>query len=286
MQPVFPESSSVPSATAGRPGWCAADIPFDCIDIAQVRDDETLFFVLASASLVESGSDLYTSTLVQYFEDGDVKRWLSGQWEPEELQHGRALRLYVEEVWPEFDWERAFENFMAEYSTYCQVAALAPTPALELAARCVVEAGTATLYRAIADATCEPILKRLAHNIQRDEVAHFRNFRRYFLRHNADGRHGRWAVLRTLAGRLIELRNEDSDCALRHIFALRYPQSDLHSERFRDISLRARNLVVRNLTPSMMVRMFLQPLQLPTALQASVEKPCSQAMQFFLSRRM
>ena len=67
--------------------------------------------------------------------------WLSGQWEPEELRHGAALKRYVQTAWPEFDWNAAYRGFFEEYSRCCGIEAFAGTRALELAARCVVETG-------------------------------------------------------------------------------------------------------------------------------------------------
>lgn len=265
-----------------RTAWSIDDIPFDQIAVDSVRNNEVLFFVLASASLIESGSDLYTSVLVNYFGDSRVGDWLAGQWEHEELQHGKALRHYIETVWPEFDWETTFQNFFAEYSTYCSPNALEPVPALELVARCVVETGTAALYRALEDYTDEPVLKQLAGNIRRDEVRHYKNFNRFFYEYNRDAGLGRWSVFKALARRLGELRNEDSDCALRHVFTQRYPGVGTDTDHFRRMSQSARSLVLRNVTPDMMVKMFLQPLQLPGYVRSSVEKPCSTMMRFFL----
>ena len=130
------------------------DLRLDQIDCKTIRDDETLFYLACSASFIESGSDLYTHNLVQYCEgDAALTQWLSGEWEHEELQHGCALRAYVNHVWPEFDWEAAFASFMAEYANYCKVELLAPTRGLEMAARCVVEMGTATYYWAFTPVT-------------------------------------------------------------------------------------------------------------------------------------
>ena len=57
-----------------------------------------------TASLMESATDLYTENLVDYFAgDEEVTLWLEQYWLPEELQHGRALRRYVEAAWPQFD---------------------------------------------------------------------------------------------------------------------------------------------------------------------------------------
>ena len=138
------------SEKANSDRWSLDDIPLDCIDTARVRPREELFLLLAGASFVESGSDLYTRNLLEQFhDDAEVSSWLTTRWEPEELRHGRALRAYVNRVWPEFDWQAAFAAFIADYAQGCTTEELEPTRCLEMAARCVVEMGTATYYRAI-----------------------------------------------------------------------------------------------------------------------------------------
>lgn len=263
--------------------WALSDIAFDRIELERVKDDESLFFVLASASLVESGSDLYTSSLIDYFGESEAAQWLRTDWEHEELQHGSALRKYVETVWPDFDWERAFNAFMREYALLCTPDQLEASPALELIARCVVETGTAALYRALQDYTDEPVLKRLTGFIRADEVRHYKYFNRFFNLYNRQIGYGRWPVLRTLQRRLTEVRNEDADCALRHVFHIRYPGESVASAHFVAISKAARRLVVRHISSDMMVKMFLQPLHLPAPIGAWVQKPCANIMRLFLA---
>lgn len=256
------------------PRWNMDELRYADIDKSWVRNDEPLFFVLASASLVESGSDLYTHVLLNYFNGSEVGDWLRNQWEPEELQHGRALRRYVESVWPEFDWPSTYEKFLAEYSRYCVVDELEEIPALELLARSVIETGTATLYRALRDYTDEPVLKQLAGLIQADEVRHYKYFCRFFNELSIGRNHGRWPVYRAMVRRLAELRNEDADCALRHVFQFKYPHDSVDSVAFKKISARSRALVVKSLNPPMMVKMILHPLRLPVPVQKAIQRPC------------
>lgn len=66
------------------------DIAYGSIDIARVRDHPTLFYLVTSASFIESGSDLYAGNLARYFADRpETAHWLIHHWEHEELQHGR-----------------------------------------------------------------------------------------------------------------------------------------------------------------------------------------------------
>lgn len=268
--------------------WNIEDVPYENIDINLARNDEALYFVLTGASLIESGADLYTDVLLNYFKGSAAGEWLQQHWQHEELQHGAALRRYVEAVWPELDWPRTFADFNAEYSTYCSADQLAQTPILELVARCVVETSTASLYRAIESYAEEPVLQDLARRIGDDEVRHYKHFHRFFIESNGepggdDVAHGRWPVLRTLAQRLAELRNEDADCALRHVFAKTFPDESLTSEHFRRVSRSARALVMGNVNPEMMVRMFLLPLQLPHLIRNSVQWPCAKMMRLFMA---
>jgi hypothetical protein len=100
--------------------WTLDSIDLSRIDLSCVRHDEDLFFLLCSASFVESGSDLYTQNLVDHFAgDQELQTWLSQHWEHEEQQHGRALAAYVRTVWPEFDWDSGFKAFWNEYGAIC-----------------------------------------------------------------------------------------------------------------------------------------------------------------------
>jgi len=264
--------------------WTLADIPFDQIDHDKIHGDEDLFFVLVGASLIESGSDIYTNLLVDHFgEDSEVSQWLATQWESEELQHGRALRQYVEHAWPEFAWAETRSAFLAEYSTYCSPTLLESSRALELVARCVMETGTAALYRALYDYTDEPVLKQLAENIWRDEVNHYKHFYYYFNQYNQQENNGRWKITRTLVRRLAELRNEDADCAVRHSFTTAYPNESCDSDHYRSVSSKARSLITDNMTTSMMIKMFLKPLDLPARVQPYVQAPLTKVVNRYLS---
>jgi hypothetical protein len=89
--------------------WYLEDLNYSGIDIPRVRERDDLFLLVCSASFIESGSSTYSRNLVDYFsDDAEVREWLIEHWEPEELQHGRALRAYVQHVWREFDWEGAY----------------------------------------------------------------------------------------------------------------------------------------------------------------------------------
>lgn len=264
--------------------WSLDSIDFDRIDVERMRANDDLMCLLCASAFIESGSDLYTRNLVHHYDgDKEVQAWLANHWEHEELQHGRALATYVRHVWPDFDWDAAFASFFAEYSSVCTSEELEPSRCLEMAARCVVEMGTATLYRAIHENTDEPVLKDLTRRIKSDEVRHYSYFYRYFRKYQADPgeRQGRLRVLRALVRRLREIGNEDGDIALRHVFKFRHPEYLVDKATFRRANDRIYAFVRRNLSAQMAVKMLIKPLDLPPRLNAGVQPPLTWAVTRF-----
>ena len=254
--------------------WTLESIDLDRIEVARVRHDEDLFFLLCSSSFVESGSDLYTQNLIDHFaDDEELQGWLSQHWQHEELQHGRALAAYVRKVWPEFDWDKGFQAFWNEYGAVCTAEQLEPDRGLELAARCVVETGTASLYRALNEITDEPVLKLLTNHIKGDEVRHYKHFYQHYRLYREREGFGRYKVFRAILRRVNEIKSEDSDIALRHVFNQCYPQHLGNEAEFRRISNRAQGLLRRHIPAGMTVKMLLKPLDLPPRLQGTLEKP-------------
>lgn len=254
--------------------WTLESIDLDRIEVARVRHDEDLFFLLCSSSFVESGSDLYSQNLIDHFAgDQELQTWLSQHWEHEELQHGRALAAYVRKVWPEFDWDKGFQAFWNEYGAVCTAEQLESSRGLELAARCVVETGTASLYRALHEITDEPVLKQLTNHIKSDEVRHYKHFYQHYRQYREREGFGRYKVFRAILRRVNEIKSEDSDIALRHVFNQCYPQHQGSEAEFRRISDRAQGLLRRNIPAAMTVKMLLKPLDLPPRLQGALEKP-------------
>lgn len=254
--------------------WTLESIGFDRIEVERIRSNEDLFFLLASSSFVESGSDLYTRNLIDHFDgDAELQSWLADHWEQEELQHGRALAAYVRHVWPEFDWSGAFESFWKEYGAVCTAAHLEHSRGLELAARCVVETGTASLYRALNAIAEEPVLQALTDQIRKDEVRHYKHFYQHFNRYRERESIGRYRIFRTVLKRVLEIRDEDSDIALRHVFVARYPERAGDAAECKRVTDRALNLLRKHIPADMTVKMLLKPIDLPARLLRTLEAP-------------
>lgn len=242
--------------------WNLADIEWHRVDLSRARNNPTIYYVVSAASFVETAADLYTANLVQHFPDPKAQHWLFHYWQPEELQHGLALRTYIETVWPELDWDHHYHNFFAEYSQLCTVEELEPSRALEMVARCVVEAGTSTFYTTLQHCCDEPVLKTLTGLIRQDEVSHYNHFRRFFEVYQKQERIGRVGVMRSLYRRLTEVENEDAYIGLKHAWLMRHPEQAFHDDQF--------NILLQTLLPEltahypyrMVLKMLLQPLSL------------------------
>jgi hypothetical protein len=243
--------------------WSLADIPYDTIDRARIADDEVFFNLLASASFIEITSDTYTRNLAEFCAgDDEVVEWLRHGWEPEEMQHGAALRRYVETVWPEFNWEAAYRAFLEDYLRLCSIDLYAPTRALEMVGRCVVETGTSSFYRMLADASPEPVLARLAAFISRDEVDHYKHFYRYFRFYAERERPSRFAVLRMLLKRTANVDADDAAVAFKHVRLASRPGVPYSHADYVAFRRQVKPLAKRHYRFEQAVRMLLRPLEL------------------------
>lgn len=243
--------------------WRIEDIPFEMLQPQAIRDDNDCFFLLAAASFVEITSDLYSQTLLERFaHDAEVSAWLRDTWEPQEVQHGVALRRYIRCAWPEFDWDSTYAAFYTEYSKRCATEFLAPTCALELVARCVVETGTASLYTMIQALSPEPLLHLLARRIREDEIQHYRYFYHAFLRYRAADSPSRRDIARTLFRRIRTIDNEDAYLSFKHLYRARNSNDEPVGRAYRSFRRRWFQIARRQYPHEMAIKMFLKPLAL------------------------
>ena len=101
--------------------WSLDSINWRAIRRNPVGEPAALFYLVAAASFMESTTDRYTRNLIDQFSgDDEITSWLERHWLPEELQHGHALRRYVQIAWPNFEWDRVYETFLGEFSAFCR----------------------------------------------------------------------------------------------------------------------------------------------------------------------
>jgi hypothetical protein len=244
--------------------WNLGDIAYEDIRPRPwLKPEPWLLYLLASASFVEITSNLYESALVNFFQaDREVTGWLHEHWLPEELQHGVALKRYVNTVWPEFDWDPTYQNFYQEYSQCCQVKVLGPTWVLEMASRCVVETGTASLYTMLQRLVREPVLRQLAWRIRNDEIGHYQHFYSYFSRFREQKPTGSYALARALWRRISEIDQEDGYYAFKHVFTACHPERVFNDDDYRTFCGHYKSLAREYYPFTMAAKMLLKPLGL------------------------
>jgi len=279
--PKAPRKKTQQEPKITLPAWGLDNIPYEQIEHEKIRGEENFLYLVAGASFVEIASDLYTRNLVDYFrEDAEAVQWLSEHWQHEEVRHGHALRGYVRSVWPEFDWQAAYDDFFAEYARLCTPDEFEPTRGLEMAARCVVETGTATFYTALADLSPEPVLAGIAACIRTDEVGHYKYFYKFFRQYNARERVGRWRIFAAIKRRVLEARHSDADIALWHVYAHRHPQPQ--RAQFRHLCRTPGAMVKRHYPVHMAAKMVLRPLALPAFINQFALGPLARAAGWML----
>lgn len=249
------------------------DLDLSLVDVEAMRRDDVLFLLVCGASFVESGSDTYSRNLVTYFaDDPEVGTWLREHWEPEELQHGHALKAYIQRVWPEFEWDRAYAEFFDEYSKLSTAEQLEATRGQEMAGRCIVEMGTTTYYQALSALSHEPVLRDLTWRIRCDEVRHYKHFYAYFLKYREQERLHRLQVLAALFRRVMDIRQNDAGIALRHVARWRlrgHGSPEAIARLIREVFGAMRV----NFPVEFAVRLALKPLQLPPGIQRRAQRP-------------
>lgn len=248
------------------------DIDYVNIDTSRVKDDEFLFYLVTFASFIEIASDTYSKTLSSYFADKRVSSWLQSEWGSEEIQHGHALKKYIQTAWPHFEWQGAYEHFLRDYLPLCTTENLQSSKAKEMLARMIIETGTSTFYKAMevyASEIKEPVLEKIAHLIYKDEVGHYGYFSRHFTRYNEEEKNGRTKLLKVLYQRLVEVDSEDIFLAYRAIYSAL--NKGTFEQKAYDKYKAEFTLYAKKYYPfSMGIKMLLQPLNLSKSLEAAM----------------
>ena len=248
------------------------DIDYDTIDTAKVKENHFLFYLLTIASYIEITSETYAKNLSEYYSDNpEALQWLNESWGQEEVQHGKALKSYIEHVWTTYPWEKGYARFLELYLPLCEVSAFEPTRGSEMIARMIVETGTSTAYRAFEDyanSLDEPVLAELCHRIYKDEVNHYSYFDHYFSYYNKDEKLGRKKIFKVIASRLKDASDEDIELAYQSIYETENeaPFEASHYEKFKE---ELNQFAKKHYPYSMAIKMMMKPLDLNKTIEAA-----------------
>ncbi|MFP4487502.1 MAG: ferritin-like domain-containing protein [Campylobacterales bacterium] len=248
--------------------WRVENIDFGSAKKELIRDDRLLFYLISTASFVEITSDLYTNNLINKYggKSEELAKWLESVWEFEELQHGKALKAYVEYVWPEFDWNGAYRGFFEEYSKLCTTGVLREEVSLEMVERCVVETGTSTFYKLLESVVEEPLLKGIVGDIKNDEISHYNIFKSYYEANRDSENISRWEILKAIIDRIKEVESDDTKIAFKHIYEQK-EKTSFTEDAFEAYSKDVTALMDKHYPHKMASKMVLQLLNLNPALE-------------------
>jgi len=189
--------------------WHYENLPWNELDPAKTTPDEIR--AIKTAALVEYNAPEYTEYLINIFRDDPEFQTLAREWAIEEVQHGKALGLWAERMDPSFSLEAAFARFRAGFKIahLRDGASVRGSLCGELVARCMVETGTSSYYSAIADATQEPVLRRICRHVAADEFRHYKLFYDYMKGYLRREQVGRWRLLWIGVARVVETEDDE-----------------------------------------------------------------------------
>lgn len=241
--------------------WTLEELPWGAIRREAIEDEEELFYLITSASFTKTATYFYARDLTRYFSAySEMAGWLERDWQQLELQHATALKRYIQAVWPEFDWDSAYEFFLKEFVVTARGRALASNHSLEMAACCALEMAAASYYSALRELSREPLLRLLAWHISADAMCNYQNFYRYFNQCRRVEQATRNQVLRAMWQRLKQLNSGDNAIAMKHVYGACHPDELFESHTH--MQKRCRRLVGRHVPRHMGVRMVLMLLEL------------------------
>lgn len=187
--------------------WTLDDIPWDQFDPSKVHPE--LLKIIKAASLVEFNGAHYAEYLERIFKGDQAFVEAARQWGTEEVQHGQALARWAEMADPNFNFEKAFEEYSREITLPDAEESVRGSRMGELVSRCTVETGTSSYYSALAEAADEPVLKVICQKIAGDEFRHFKLFYSHLKRYQKKGLRGKIEKMRVVAWRIFELEDDE-----------------------------------------------------------------------------
>ena len=209
--------------------WTLDDIPWNSFD--QDRVDPKILKLVKAACMVEFNGGDYAAYLCNVFPDDPQFQAEAHAWAAEEMRHGRALGRWAEMADPEFNFEQAFERFIAGFRPDVEAKeSIRGSRSGELVARCIVEVGTSSYYAALGEAAVEPVLKDICKRITADELRHYRMFYKALKRYLE--REGIGPIRRVMValGRIKE--SEDDELAYAYYAANADPRDGYDLKRY------------------------------------------------------
>jgi hypothetical protein len=224
------------------------------------RHNGLLFHGIALASLIEWGAPLHVPALKAVFlGDAEVRRWLMQEWWPMKAEHGQRLRAYVESLWPEFDWESAYEGFDQAYRPRVTAAYAGRSPSEVALSLCATTAQAAAFYRSLASYADDPELRELLREMGADEGCCFDYFRTLCERCKRTHPLRVLQAYRTIVCGATRARDGAARLAFSQLAAQWYGNAPFPALEYRDFLRRMGELCYRMITLAPAARLVFRP---------------------------
>jgi hypothetical protein len=174
------------------------------------RHNAVMFYGIAAASILEGAVSLRASLLAPVLgEDTEFRAWIERVWLPAKRSHAQRTRVYVESMWPEFDWNAAHDDFESDYRRVSQAFTPGAGVARIALACSMAAAQAAVFYRGLGAVADDPDLRTLLQEMAADEAVHFERFRAFYERHRQGERLGMLASYRAIVSCASRARDID-----------------------------------------------------------------------------
>jgi hypothetical protein len=160
--------------------WDQTEIKYDLIKKDLIKDDVLVATWLIIASFIETTAKYGLVELRNsYKSKPEIAGWVHHIWGPEEVHHGSSLMEYIDNVWPEYNIKKCYEEFDKEYLSIMGYHEFDGNDLVGIFVHCLVEIGTTTFYSTLASKIDEPVLKSILLNSREDEIRHFKYFYKF-----------------------------------------------------------------------------------------------------------
>jgi hypothetical protein len=143
-----------------------------------IRANAALFHSVAAAAVLESAAERGFERMLQLFRDDPALcEWLAMEWLPNKRGRARLLREYVEQTWPEFDFDAAMHEYAGAAGAERGLGPRRPSRAHEALARCLSAAQAALFYGVLSRWAEDRRLRALAAAFAQEESLTLARFR-------------------------------------------------------------------------------------------------------------
>jgi hypothetical protein len=225
-----------------------------------IRANGALFYSVAAAAVLESDAERTARRMLDLFADnGPFCQWMEAEWLPRKRARARTLRNYVEQTWPEFDFDAALHEYTATFGAELAYGPRRNSAVHEALARCVSASQAALFYGALGLWAEDERLRDIASACSQEEREALTRFLAIY-RHSARGGNMRWLAAWFAARRIMRTCRDVQLPLLFTCLAAHWrPHAPIAEMSYRDFVRRMRGVVRHRGKPGWAERVVFAP---------------------------